>query len=289
VDLSIIIVNYNGANFLDECIRSIFLTEPQVSFEVIVIDNASQDNSVAILENLPHPIRIIKNNENIGFAAANNQGAREAIGLRLFLLNNDTVVTPDAIDRLIEYFDSTPDLGVVSPMLLNADGSVQGHGSGLLTWLYRTSTPRFVAFVTGAAMMIRASVYAEVGGFDEAYFFYNEDVDLCKTLRKRGYKIAYCPDAKIFHFGGLSTSTRKAASVIEGYRGGLYLCQKHYGPLVYAIYSKAVLLDVIARWMVCVIKGIWNPSFQTLAAAYVEIMGIARRGEITRRRHFHAG
>ncbi len=249
-DLSIIIVNYNGAHFIKECLDSVFASKTRFSFDVALVDNASKDNSLEILDPYKNKIQIIANLENKGFSAANNQGIRATKGRYVFLLNNDTVLKPDTLETLLDYYEKNPELGALAPRLLNADGSIQYSGSVLGHWQYRSEKPRKVSFLSGAAFLSSREIMDQVGGLDENFFFYNEDVDLCKMILKLGKPLVYLPQAQLIHYGGLSTATRKAASVIEGYRGGLYLCKKHYPGWVYLLYKGLVAIDVAVRYVV---------------------------------------
>ncbi len=277
--LSIVIVNYNGAAFLNACLDSVFASQTVFPFEVIVVDNASVDQSLEVLRASPHPIHLIESPVNLGFAAGNNLGAKKATGTYLFLLNNDTVMPPDTLDRLVRFYIDHPEIGLLSPKLLNGDGSIQGQGSSLMAWRYKGDDPISVSFISGAAMMTRRALYAQLGGLDEHYFFYNEDIDFCKTVIKSGRKLMYLPTALVTHFGGLSTATRKRASIVEGYRGGLYLCRKHYGPIVYTVYRGVLLIVVL-------ISGLWasvslgSSSRRERILAYWEILFIIVFGAI---------
>ena len=278
MDLSIIIVNYNGAPFIQGCLDSVFGSHTDYGYEVIIVDNASRDGSVAILRACGHPVTLIENATNLGFSAANNQGVAQSTGRYIFLLNNDTVVERDTIQCLLDYFTGHSDVGIVAPQLLNRDGSLQGHGSGLMKWRYSGKKPIEVSFVTGAAMVVSREVYLRVGGLDEHYFFYNEDLDFCKMIQKLGYPIVYLPSARLTHFGGLSTATRKRESIVEGYRGGLYFCKKHYGPWVYILYRFILFFDLIPRYLMNRILG-----QDQSALAYLDIMKLTILGEVGRR------
>ena len=278
MDLSIIIVNYNGAPFIQGCLDSVFGSHTHYGYEVIIVDNASRDGSVPILRACGHPITLIENATNVGFSAANNQGVAQSTGRYIFLLNNDTVVESDTIQCLLDYFTGHSDVGIVAPQLLNRDGSLQGHGSGLMKWRYSGKKAIEVSFVTGAAMMVSREVYLRVGGLDENYFFYNEDLDFCKMIQKLGYSIIYLPSARLTHFGGLSTATRKRESIVEGYRGGLYFCKKHYGSSVYILYRFILFFDLIPRYLMNRIFG-----RDQSALAYLDIMKLTILGEVGRR------
>ncbi|NQY75379.1 MAG: glycosyltransferase family 2 protein [Candidatus Margulisbacteria bacterium] len=233
--LSIVIVNYNGAKFIQRCLDSI-LNSTQTPHEIIVIDNQSQDNSIAILKTYETRITLILNPQNVGFAKANNQGFKVSKGDCILLLNNDTIVTSGALDQMVSYLDNHPNVGGLGPRLLNPDGSVQSQGSILNQWIFKSKSPRSVSFLCFAAFLTRSKILQQMGGLDENFFFYNEDIDLCKRFKKQGLDIIYFPESEIIHFGGLSTQSLKPTAIIEGYRGGLYLCQKHYPGYVYHMY-----------------------------------------------------
>ncbi|NBV41488.1 glycosyltransferase family 2 protein [bacterium] len=284
MDLSIIIVNYNGAHFLTPCLDSIFNSETRYRYEVIVVDNASIDISASILSQYPSKINVIINQHNSGFSAGNNQGVRQSSGRYIFLLNNDTVLEKNTIQTLMEYYEAHPEIGAIAPKLLNGDGSLQSPGSILMRWIYTAEKPREVSFIAGAAVLTKRSVYDKIGGLDEHYFFYNEDVDFCKTLKKNGYKIIYLPLASLTHFGGLSTRTRKEASIVEGYRGGLYFCLKHYGVVIYGLYSVILLIDVVPRLIWNMILSVVRQSDRQYLKAYLRILWIIFTGDIRYRR-----
>lgn len=279
IDISIIIVNYCGAGYLKECLDALFASQTQYQFEVIVVDNASSDDSITILKKYTQPITIIENQTNNGFAKANNQGISVAKGRYLFMLNNDTHVATDALQAMIEFYDAHPQIGALSPQLLNRDASPQIAGSILGRRYYKTLLPKSVKFISGAAFLIKTEFMKELGGWDENFFFYNEDSDLCKRIIKAGHEIIYLPEAKVVHFGGEATKTRRAASIIEGYRGGLYLCLKHYGRLVFILYRIVLFFDLIPRM-------IWNlllsrkPARREQLKAYLHIASMALTGRI---------
>ncbi|MEK7299064.1 MAG: glycosyltransferase family 2 protein [Candidatus Margulisiibacteriota bacterium] len=280
MDLSIVIVNYNGGRFLQACLDSVFASQTESQYEVIVVDNHSTDDSVAVIKASTYPVTLVENSDNIGFSAANNQGVRLARGSLLFFLNNDTVVRADAIDRLITYLKAHPKTGIVGPQLRNGDGTVQGSGGLLSRWRYHTETPRSVSFVSGAAMLMKKALFESVGGFDEHYFFYNEDLDLCRTVIQAGYQIIYYPAAQVVHFGGLSTAGRRPQSMVEGLRGGLYFCRKFYGPLVYTIYKTLLLVYIVPMWIWHRLAGLFLTSHHEWAKAYKTVMACILKDSI---------
>ena len=271
--LSIIIVNFNGANYIEACLNSVFESDVNFKFEVILVDNNSQDNSLEILEKFKDKISLIINEKNMGFSYANNQAAKVSKGELLFLLNNDTKIETQTIQKLIDYQKENPDLGAIMPRLLNADGSIQCPGSSLNHWRYKSSKPTKVPFLSGAAIVMTKKLYTEVGGLDENYFFYTDDIDLSKTLIRKGYVLMYYPLAQLIHYGGLSTKTRKVGSLIEGYRGGIYFSQKHYIKPISILYRFVLMFDILLN---LIINGLlfFRKESKDLFFGYLEILRI---------------
>jgi GT2 family glycosyltransferase len=219
--ISIIIVNYNRKDFTVQCLRSLERIKVSVPIETIVVDNASTDGSVEIIRyEFPHII-VLPQNLNGGFGKANNIGSRAAHGDYLYFLNNDTLFQQDSITPLKEFMDIHMTAGIVAPMLLNSDLTYQ-HSYGKFpslinelrtkrdTALFKNIpkdwSPRRVDWVSFAAVMIRRSAFEKVYGFDERYFMYFEDADLCFRLHNAGYQSFYCAEYPLIHLGGGSRS-----------------------------------------------------------------------------------
>jgi GT2 family glycosyltransferase len=230
--VSVCIVNWNCRHLLRACLRSLSQFQQKLRLEVIVVDNASTDGAAAMVARLfPHVI-LIRNSDNVGFARANNQAARRARGRYLFFLNNDTVVPPKTLRRLLDYARKHPGAGLIGPRLRNGQGKVQIscrrrptveallHRTCLLRWtgLFRNayrcyrerasdlSTTRPVDVLMGAALLVRRKVFAELGPWDEGYTFGGEDIDLCTRVGQK-YEVVYHPDVEITHYG--RSSSRK--------------------------------------------------------------------------------
>ena len=243
IDISIIIVNWNTSELLLQCLNSIYDTNPSHETEVIVVDNGSADDSVSMVEQHFSEVRLIKNDRNVGFARANNQGLSIGQGRYFMLLNSDTIITQGAIDILIDIADSHLDLGIVGPQLLNMDGTVQkswgsfpSFFSELVGKNFRTRHPVTnvpdayeVDWVLGACMLIRRKAVAEVGHLDDSYFFYSEEIDWCLRLKKKNWNIWHLTSAQIYHLGGGSTEVGSLAQLVRLYRGKLLYFQKHHG------------------------------------------------------------
>lgn len=226
IKLSIVIVNLNTKDLTVGCIRSIEKEAKDLSFEVLLTDNGSNDGSVEAFERLKEEkywknrFTLILNDENTGYAKANNQGIKKAKGKYIFLLNNDTVVHKDALQNLLKFVKETPDAGVVGTKLLNIDGSLQmscfdfptitnaikeywlGQKGLLDKFAPRGKDPVTVDSVVGAAFLITPEAKKKVGILDERYFAYFEDIDYCRQTWKQDLKVYYLPDSAITHYHG---------------------------------------------------------------------------------------
>lgn len=228
MDVSICIPTRDAKDLLTEALRSIYSSTQSVSFEIIVIDNASRDGTCEQLQSEFPNVRIILNEANLGFGRATNQGIRISIGRYVLLLNNDTLVLPEAFDRLIEFMDAHPEAGICTPKVLNRDGTLQKqcrrsfatpwdlfcYFSGLskvfphsrlfaryLVTYQDENAIHTVDAVSGSCMLIRRQVIDQIGLLDERFFAYQEDADYCFRAHKAGWEIYYYPQAQIIHYG----------------------------------------------------------------------------------------
>lgn len=233
-DLSIIIVTFNNKDLLESCLNSLFENVSNtISYEIFVVDNNSQDSTLQLLQEKFPSVKVIDNKENLGFAKANNQAMRNARGRYFLLLNNDTFVLQDSLEKMVKFMDQNKNIGALSPRLLEADGkTIQLQGSSLQKKIWLSTKPLPVKFISGAAFLIRAQAYQNIGGLDEKFFFYNEDLDWCYRLHKNGWDIYYFPESSVIHYGGKSSRLIKKQTFVEGFKGGLYFCYKHYRPLL---------------------------------------------------------
>ncbi|MGB9586103.1 MAG: glycosyltransferase family 2 protein [Anaerolineales bacterium] len=231
--LSLCIVTYQAAAFLQKCLESLRQFPPLVPHEIIVVDNASTDNTLAILETEFPQVKLIKNSSNLGYAASMNQAMKLAQGRYIAQLNPDTMVLEGSFDRLIDFMDQHPEVGICGPKVLNFDGSMQkscrrGESTPLAVIAQFTGLARLfphnprlaqytmsyrdedethaVAGVSGSCMLIRREVIEQIGYLDERFFAYQEDADYCFRARQAGWLVYYIPTAKIIHYGGLGGS-----------------------------------------------------------------------------------
>lgn len=219
--LSIIIVSYNCQEFIENCINSVLKNLPKNS-EIIVLDNDSKDGTYLRLQNFSSKIKLIKSDQNLGFSKGNNKAAKLSSGEYLFFLNPDTEILGRDFKQLLEFYKKTPNVGIVAPKLMMENGEIQesvkhfptiwgavkelifGIKNSYTQYVPKENYPIQVDSVYGAAMLIKSELFWEVGGFDEKFFLYYEDLDLCERLSQIGKTIYYFPGVKIRHLIGAS-------------------------------------------------------------------------------------
>ena len=259
VSVSIVLINYNGLSFLNECLNSIEQFADVISFEVIIVDNCSTDDSTKhIKDNFPS-ITLICSNINLGFGKANNLAVKHSHGEHLLFLNTDTILTEHTPQILSDYLIQHQDVGVISPRITFRDGSYQlscgklpnlaiefidkirygldrkwHHVFGSL-YNKQYSTIQEMGWLTGACLMMRRDVFEQIGGFDESFFMYFEDKDICKRVHEAGWKVVYYPQTSLIHLlGGSSSGVKKSTDTY--YRDSqLYYYQKHLGKFQTAV------------------------------------------------------
>jgi GT2 family glycosyltransferase len=272
-DVSVVIVSWNTRALLLDALASLYETTTGVSFEVIVVDNASEDGtSEAVDEKFPD-VRLLRLETNRGFTGGNNAGFEIARGRYVLLLNSDTIVLPTTIAPLVYYLDDHPGAGCVGAKHLNADGSLQrsmdDEPTLLPDALYYTELHRVPAvrrwltrscawwsdheveqeagWVNGACLMVRRVVIAEVGGLDERLFIYGEELDWCHRMRQAGWSVHFIPSAEVIHLGGQamdSAADRRAALLM---RGQLHFYQQHHNRRTATAFRAVIALTAIVR------------------------------------------
>lgn len=253
--LSIVTVNYNVRQFLENALTSIGRALEGIDGEVIVVDNASRDNSVAMVRKTFPWVHVIANEENVGFARANNQALRVAKGKYILLINPDSIVQEDTFRVMIQYLDAHPEVGLAGCKVLNPDGTFQLpcrrsfptpwvaftkmfglsalfpssrlFGQYNLTYLSPDETYPVDA-VSGSFMMVRREVYEKIGGLDESYFMYGEDLDWCYRVRQAGYTVAYVHETSVIHFKGESTRRSDINEVRLFYKAMELFVARHF-------------------------------------------------------------
>ena len=277
-DVSVCIANWNCRELLRNCLASLLHVPQGVNVETIVVDNASTDGAADMVAREFPEVRLIRNEINQGFARANNQAAQIARGQYLFFLNNDTLVPPETLDRLLDYLKAHPEVSIVGPMLRDGSGKVQMshrqrptvsawlHRTRLLRWtgLFRrahrryrrqgidTTEPRAVEVMLGAAMFMRRDCYRAMGGWDEDFHFGGEDLDFCLRAQRHG-QIIYLPEVEITHFGRVSTKENFDFACTKIHVGfAQYLRKSGCGFWSRLLYKLAVTLDTPLQ---IVVKG----------------------------------
>jgi GT2 family glycosyltransferase len=239
--LSIVIVTYNSAAHIDACLRSLVEHAPAIAHEILVVDNASTDNTVASIRARWSGVRLIEAGANLGFAAANNLGIGHSFAPLILLLNPDTVVPTGAVDTLVAVVDRRSDVGIAGPKLIDANGRAElSWGNMLSPWAELrqqlmarwaeslTRREREVDWVSGACMLIRREAADAAGLMDERYFMYAEDVDFCAAVRSRGWKVLFTPAAKVKHLRGQSRATASAATERAYRESQIAFYEKHH-------------------------------------------------------------
>jgi hypothetical protein len=291
-DISVIIVSWNAKEHLRNCLNSLNNAKGRYKQEVIVVDNASTDNSVELVEQQFTEVKIIKNNDNLGFAKANNIGIRVSTGRYVCLINSDVIVLDDCIDKLMECMDKNQLVGMAGPRILNPDHTLQFscfHFPGIKNNLSQAiglnklfpKSPFFseqtmkywphdcvqkVDVLNGCFWMVRRKAMDEVGLLDEDFFFYGEDIDWCKRFNDAGWEVRFYPAAEAIHFGGASSSNAPIRFYLEMQKADLQYWRKHHGRLGQSAYWMIILLRQLIRLplyvLVCIfLPGSRNDSF----------------------------
>jgi N-acetylglucosaminyl-diphospho-decaprenol L-rhamnosyltransferase len=253
--LSVVIICWNDSKYIADCIQSIYDSTRSLEFEIIVTDNASTDGSVELIRKRFPEVRIVQNGTNIGFGSANNNGVQVAQGDYVVILNPDTIVHEQALEKLVRYADAHPEGGAFGCRILNADGSLQGTAQPSPTvfgyflaalyirWLGRLSqrfdsdmymswhgtSEREIGFHAACALLVRRRLFQTLGGFDRRFFHQFEDADLCQRIRSAGSTVLYYPSAEITHIGGVNRGGYPLPVRLQTERSKCRYFHKHYG------------------------------------------------------------
>jgi GT2 family glycosyltransferase len=262
-DLSVAIVSYNTRDLLRQCLDSLLAATAGLQVEVIVVDNGSTDGSQAMLAGYCPAVTLIENGANLGFAAANNMALAHAAAPVTLLLNSDAFVTTAVVDQALALLRDHPRIGMVGVRLLNQDGTVQAESGTFPTFWedVRTSLgfdqlgrrrstvsklPGAVDWVQGACMFVRTEAVGAVGGLDERFFMYSEEVDWCRRFWLAGWEVWYLPDADVVHIGGASSrsDTRRRLAL---YTSRLGFRRRASGPSSSLLLWLLMLIGLAAR------------------------------------------
>ncbi len=268
--VSIIIVNYRVPKLLKACLESI-KANVKAECEVIVTDNASNDGSVEMIRNEFPWVKLIANPTNDGFAAGNNLALPKATGQYVFYLNPDAEVIGDAVDKLVRYLDTHKTVGLVAPKLINTDGSLQKSvhkyysfwdtliDNRLFPYVFKNAKwfqkinyafwlhneERDIDWAKGAALMVRKSILDELGAFDEQFWIYGEEIDLCYRIKHAGWNVRFYPYAVIRHHEKQSSRQHSTIMFIQNYKSLYLFIKKHYTSLDFEFYRLRAVLFII--------------------------------------------
>ncbi len=278
MDLSIIIVNWNARDYLRKCLESVYINSDQLSLEVFVVDNGSVDNSVDMIKRDFPDVSLIENKSNHGFGAANNQALRRCAGEFALILNPDTEVCPGSLRKMVDFLRQNPRAGAVGAKLLNPDGSIQLTCARnfptivteffWLTTLFRRfpknrlvgyylmsywdhKDERAVDCLSGACVLVRRDILQKLDFFDEDYFMYGEDVDLCYRIKKSGWQIWYLPEAQLIHYGRGSSNRISETAAIYDRKAIQLFFKKQHGALTAGFYRLECIFISLAMAMTC--------------------------------------
>jgi len=271
-DISIIIVNYNTKDYLLNCVNSIFESRCRGSFEVIVVDNNSCDNSIKLIEENNSKVDIIKNDNNLGFSKAVNMGLKKSLGKYVCVLNPDTVLNINSLEILFDYMEKEIDVACVSPKIINSDGTFQISCKRSLpkiknSFFKLTAIDRLfpnsiffssynllyldedishqVEVISGACMFIRRKTFESVGYFDESFFLYGEDIDYCHRMSDLKMKVVYYPSSKVTHFKGVSAQSRPYEVISEFHNSMIKYYNKYQSKYPFWRFFKIFIVSII--------------------------------------------
>ena len=279
--LSIIIVSWNVCDLLRACLHSIEQNRGELALEVIVVDGGSHDGSPEMVQQEFDWVHLIARSDNVGFPKGNNLGLAKANGRYLLLLNPDTVVVKDALQVMVTYLEEQPVVGALGSQLLYPDGTVQSSRRRFptlltaffeSTWLQNYAPQKLlrdyyvldvangetavVDWVMGACLLTRREVYEQIGGLDEAYFMYSEELDWCKRMKEAGWEVVYLPTAQIVHHEGKSSEQAVTHRHINYQRAKLRYFRKYHGRLAAATLRIFLLMNYVWQLKLEAAKGI---------------------------------
>lgn len=260
MDLSISIVSWNTCDLLDQCLKSVYETTRYIDFEVIVVDNASSDDSLIMVKTKYSQVKLIQNNENVGFACANNQAYKVSSGRHFMLLNPDTIVITD-LSPIVKFLDDNTEVGVASCKCLNPDKSIQPNWYDyypsfiweLLPEVLRNLASKLIynrnpssnfatKWVGGQCMTVRRACMDSVDGMDQNFFMYSEETDLCFRIKNLGWKIMHFSGIIIVHIGGQSTKSVQTKMLIELYRSKSRFIRKNRSDLHSSLFRMGLII-----------------------------------------------
>ena len=285
MDLSIIILNYKTRQLTLDALESVYQSELIYSYEVILVDNASSDGVIAAAQALYPQIVCIENQENVGFARANNQAIRIAQGRYVLLLNSDTIVHRNTLDIMLDFVEEHPTVGACGCKIVLPDGSLdkackRGFPTPMASFYYAfglsrlfPNVPRFNGYqlghldpdssqsidcLVGAFMLVRHSVIDQVGMLDEKFFMYGEDIDWCYRIKQAGWQIHYHPEAEIIHYKGASSRRKPVKIVYEFHRAMFLFHRKHFASQYFILVNGLVYTGIALKLGISLLVNQWK-------------------------------
>ena len=282
MDLTIVIVNYNTEKLTLECIASVYKSHLPYTFEIFVVDNHSSDNSVESIKKHYPKVKLIENQENVGFSKANNQAIRQAQGRYVLLLNSDTILKENTLAVMTRYMDSHLDVGAAGCEVLLPTGELdkachRGFPTPQASLYYMLglakkypSNPKYNSYhksylnmkeiheidcLVGAFMLVRKETIEQIGMLDEAFFMYGEDIDWCYRIKEAGWKIIYNPTVSIIHYKGASSRKKPFKIVYEFHRAMYLFHKKHYAKKYSTFVNYLVYTGIGAKFSLELVKN----------------------------------
>ena len=295
VDLSIVLVNWNNHDFLEQCLDSIEAAQFRFPYDRVVTDNGSRDGSQEMLSQRFPDVKIVQNKGNVGVARANNQGIQNTTGRYIYILNNDTLVNRESVEAMVRFLDEHPEAGAAGGNLLNPDGSLQAsfchfptlwEEFQLVTHIGMARNPYFPAhngtwpavrevdWLSSASIVVRREAIEAIGLIDEEYFIYSDETDWQYRLWQAGWKVYYLPQVTTIHFGGGSFQPGGRRYTLV-YRGRMLFARKHYGHL-YCIAQRGMFAGAamgrLGLWLVAQVSRRWRPIARKQVGANLETL-----------------
>ncbi len=298
IDVSVVIVNWNTRDLLLQTLETLYKETKTVSFETIVVDNGSTDGSAEMVRQEWSHVTLIASPENLGFAGGNNLGFEVSKGRYILLLNSDTIVLPTTLSGMVSLLDAHPEAGCVGCRHLNEDLSLQRSMDTFpslsndflsytelhrleffkpfllrnFAWWSDHDKVRQIDWVNGACMMVRREVLEQVGGLDEGYFIYAEEIDWCYRIKQAGWDIYFTPKAEIIHLGGKAMDRVPDRRIILKYKGQYRFYSKHYSVWKRILFRALVVVLALSRMAFICSFMILKPVWKTIAPAKWELL-----------------
>jgi GT2 family glycosyltransferase len=296
IELSFIIVSWNAKSYLQKCVESIISKSGTCEKEIIVVDNASTDGSDELIREKYQQVVLIRNEANLGFAKANNIGIRRSRGKYVLLVNSDVEVLEGCIEHLILFMEQHPEIGMLGPQIIDANGNLQRScmafptlwnafcralaldtifpkvkifGGNLMAF-WQHDTVREVDVINGCFWLVRREALNQVGLLDERFFIYAEDIDWCKRFWNAGWKVVFVPQAQSVHYGGASSSQAPVRFSVEMHRANLQYWKKHHGRAAQAGFLTITGLHHMIRLMGGLMLYTIKPEKRTSAAIKIK-------------------